>query len=247
MDGVTPPPVVPNVIMPKRFHHGGIMPPICRHVAVREVFVGKRSIAKIRLKQTARNTQTQALKKQSKLRSEFKSKFKPGPVLSDQIPSSDNVGEDDPIPAMEPTGERVKTSVLLDHTILARAKKQARIMGLSFNAFVTVALYEKLQGRAIEGPARYRSGRVISQPFNPHTTEPGRGFTLPGDGEHPACFVAWPDVARYAEEQARDLEADFMTIGKKLRLSMDEARAADIAQGTPEFQAYMEATHGHRA
>lgn len=147
------------------------------------------------------------------------------------------------------TGEKIKTSLYLDHSLVARAKEQARHRGISLNAYISIVLYNAMQ---TTGDARLDRAMGLSLPAPPPPAEPkkkkpptwGTGYTLPGDGENESAFVAWEDVERYAKAQGEDLDADFITLGKRLNLSMDEARAADIAQGTQAFEDYMEDKHG---
>ena len=163
----------------------------------------------------------------------------------------------------EGTGERMRTSFWLDHSLIAKAKRRARMRGTSLNAWVSNAIYDALireqqaehlpQGghALLVNPYTQQTENSWQRPALPQRPSKaerrmekhGPGYTLPGDGEEGSAFASWEDVERYWDEVDKYLSKDqqppiWVEIGKKLGMDMNTARAADVAIGEPEFQAY---------
>jgi hypothetical protein len=166
---------------------------------------------------------------------------------------------------MEPTGEKVRTSLFLDHTILADAKRRARVMGISFNAYATVALYNQSywmdrqnghgiveSGVSLPTPALIpRDGRSGDAPTKKDPLAKfGKGFELQADSpDDDPAFATWDQVEQYAGAVRGYLDKnkqppDWMRLGRQLGLDMGAARAADVAMGTDTFEQYMETKYG---
>lgn len=144
------------------------------------------------------------------------------------------------------TGERIKTSLFIDHSILAEAKRCARVMGLSFNAFTTMALFQTCQTLTNPAiPSGSRSPSSITIHARPHVpaSSPqerplGEAFAVHDDNEVFTC--AWPKVLEFYKTFQTHPDLNWMQIGKKLRLTENEARAADLAIETEDFRRYFE-------
>lgn len=148
------------------------------------------------------------------------------------------------------TGEKLKTSLLIDHTILAQSKQIARSMGLSFNAYATLALHSlNQQQRMALGQSAFLPRRVdvemdgrtlLTQKF-------GETMTIPGDEDQPTMFVPWDIIERYARYAGDHPTANWQQVGHALGITAKEARAADLAVESDEFKRYIRAKYGRQA
>lgn len=158
------------------------------------------------------------------------------------------------------TGEKIKTSFYLDHSLIARAKSQARDMGISMNAYMSLALYDRLTKTVkVNLDGRQMAETIVDHPGwvpfrrKPPTTDPlekfGPGFSLPGEDGDPPAFATWDQCAAYARRVRdnidRGIDEDWTTTGHMVGLTVDQTRAADVAIGTDEFDAYMTARLAH--
>ena len=152
--------------------------------------------------------------------------------------------------------EKVKTSFYLDNRVLLQAKRASRELGVSMNAYITIALSEK-QRRDKQGMVLplggFNSNEVIHLPpttrrqsdrLATFLKKHGPGFSLPGEDNDAPSFATWAQIERFAREQRNDLEADWATIGRRCEFDMDVARAADVGQESPAFREYVEVMYG---
>lgn len=157
--------------------------------------------------------------------------------------------------------ERVKTSIVVQRSILLQMQRLANRRGLSLNGSINLALFQWVRTEdgwtpALATPA---SGAVLHTAVEaavarrpPATNGRGKkirarmpssmseGFTRPAEGpDDVACFVDWGTLNRYA-----DLNVKYSTYGpqemaKKMGISIEEALAADIGMQTPEYERWL--------
>lgn len=151
--------------------------------------------------------------------------------------------------------ERVKTSMVLLRSILSAAQLRARMEGMSLNAAFNQALFQwgmaqpdqlypeglvkrrLLSKGAILPPGMRQHARATARP----TSVQDSGYTLPSeDPGHDADFAPWDVVERYAKAQLKHPTADFLKMAKRLNIPPGVARAADIAQESPEYRKYLQ-------
>jgi hypothetical protein len=160
------------------------------------------------------------------------------------------------------TGEKVKTSFYIDHSVLADAKFMARGLGVSFNAYVSMALFNmKNQLKNGGSIAMSLAAPMDAGILRPSTPPPpakdplrkfGSGFTLPASSDDDdACYASWDDCRAYLQEVERRIDknrgrpidaSDWIGIARAAGIQdMDTARAADAAQGSQLFHDYLRA------
>lgn len=145
--------------------------------------------------------------------------------------------------------ERVKTSIIIERKLMKEAQELARVMGISYNGFINMAIYEKLRALDSDGSRRPPASRApevqVALQRKPRATDPSpsphsSGYTLPS--EEPgadADFADWPTVERYAKLQLKHPHDNFLKMARRMHILPGTARAADIAQESEEYRRYL--------
>lgn len=161
------------------------------------------------------------------------------------------------LPESNQKPERVKTSLLLDNKLLLQAKRQANLMGLSFNAYVSMAIYNQMNrpteqfdwGRPMWGTDVIKPGPRYSEKHMPNFRPKSKALAKFGDGfrydegdDH--WFATWDQVKRYSDALTLAPDATWMDVAKALDLKESVARAADMALASDQWREYVKARWG---
>lgn len=166
--------------------------------------------------------------------------------------------------------KKVRTSICIDPTVLFQAKREARTLGVSFNAYLTLALstmdLRRLSQTQAPAPAPMSASAQALAPIPVAAPAPapvpaltpegvalqewekfydrwGDGFTFPaGDTpEEPECYVTWDMARQFFEAQHREPDKDFWAVGKRIGLEFEEVRAAEFITNQPQFGEFQRA------
>lgn len=200
--------------------------------------VGLKTLAKIRRTHTPRGLSTKVRIKRRTAgasRGEDVPSVRDAHRLSYPEPATGGVGDT--------PDEKVKTSIVTLRSLVVRCQDRARAMNLSFNGFVNMALYDRLDGPTSRRPLPPEVQAIITTrpprpPRQDRSGSPvGEGFTRVAESkEEHDCFVTWPVVQRYAKKNLKHPTEGPMEMARRLGITIDEALAADIAMQTPEFE-----------